>query len=276
MRTRLQVNADRAAEASLRSIGAQFLQLREDAGLPKSVVARAAGIDPTYLGYVEGGERAASLAVLTRIAAALGADFSARVYPTSGPPIRDRIQARMVDAFLTSLPADWDRHVEVPVYRPVRGIVDVVIVRRATGRIVSIEAHSELRRLEQQLGWAATKADALAVVRPVARDRRRRSAPGDLTKSCSCGRRRTRGRSPAHSPRRSPPPIRPTPATSLKLSGIRPDPGPATASSGSGSRAARCRSSRESRAGLGREANLTTSQLFLGQGLGSPPHGADP
>ena len=161
MRTRLQVNADRAAEASLRSIGAQFLQLREDAGLPKSVVARAAGIDPTYLGYVEGGERAASLAVLSRIAAALGADFSARVYPTSGPPIRDRIQARMVDAFLTSLPADWDRHVEVPVYRPVRGIVDVVIVRRATGRIVSIEAHSELRRLEQQLGWAATKADAL-------------------------------------------------------------------------------------------------------------------
>jgi transcriptional regulator with XRE-family HTH domain len=161
MRTRLQVIADRAAEASLRTVGTQLQQLREDAGLPKSVVARAAGIDPTYLGYIEAGERAAGLAVLVRMAAALGADLSVRVYPTSGPPIRDRIQARMVDAFLAWLPADWDRHVEVPVYRPVRGIVDVVIVRRASGRVVGIEAHSGLRRLEQQLGWAATKADAL-------------------------------------------------------------------------------------------------------------------
>ena len=43
-----------------------FRRMREDAGLTKVAVARAAGIDPTYLGYVEAGEREASLAVLCR------------------------------------------------------------------------------------------------------------------------------------------------------------------------------------------------------------------
>jgi transcriptional regulator with XRE-family HTH domain len=161
VRTKLQIAADRAAETMLRSVGDQLLHLREDAGLPKSIVAHAAGIDPTHLGFIENGQRDASLAVLCRISAALGADLSLRVYPTSGPPIRDRIQARMVEAFLSILPPDWERHVEVPVSRPVRGVIDVVIARPVAGRVVSVEAHSELRRLEQQLRWAAEKSAAL-------------------------------------------------------------------------------------------------------------------
>jgi transcriptional regulator with XRE-family HTH domain len=135
--------------------------LREDAGLARSVVARVAGIDPTHLGYLERGDRHPTLAVLTRVAAALGADVSLKVYPNSGSPLRDRFQARMIDAFLTLLPADWVRHLEVPVYRPVRGVIDLVIARPVSGRVVSIEAHSDLRRMEQQLRWAAEKSDAL-------------------------------------------------------------------------------------------------------------------
>ena len=161
MRTRLQINADRAANAAQLAIGAELRRMREDAGLTKVAVARAAGIDPTYLGYIEAGEREASLAVISRVSAVLGADLSVRVYPNSGPRLRDRHQIRMIEAFLTMLPASWDRHLEVPVYRPVRGVIDVVIAHLPSGRIVSVEAQSDLRRFEQQLRWAAEKADAL-------------------------------------------------------------------------------------------------------------------
>jgi len=99
--------------------------------------------------------------VLSRVGAALGATVGLRVFPSAGPPIRDRFQARMIEAFLRLLPPDWDRHVEVAVHRPVRGVIDAVIARLASGRVVSIEAHSEVRRLEQQLRWAADKSHAL-------------------------------------------------------------------------------------------------------------------
>ena len=73
----------------------------------------------------------------------------------------------MIEALLTLLPSDWERYVEVAVTRPVRGVIDVVLARPAAGRIVSLEAHSEIRRLEQQLRWATEKSDALlAGLRP--------------------------------------------------------------------------------------------------------------
>jgi transcriptional regulator with XRE-family HTH domain len=144
-----------------RTTGGELRRMREDAGLSKAAVAGAAGIDPTYLGYIEAGEREARLEVLCRVSAALGSDVSLRIYPNTGPPLRDRTQVRMVDAFLAMLPATWERHLEVPVYRPVRGVIDLVIAHRPTGRIVTVEAQSDLRRLEQQLRWAAEKTDAL-------------------------------------------------------------------------------------------------------------------
>ena len=50
---------------------------------------------------------------------------------------------------------------EVPVYRPARGNIDVVLHRVEAALVVATEIHSQLRRLEQQLGWAALKADSL-------------------------------------------------------------------------------------------------------------------
>lgn len=161
MRTRLQVVADRAAAESLRAIGEQLRHMREDSGLSRAAVARVAGIHPSYLRLVESGQREASHAVLHRVSAALGADASLRIFPNTGPPIRDHIQARMVEAFLAVLPPSWQRYVEVPVHRPVRGVIDLVIAHPPSGRVVSIEAHSDLRRHEQQLRWAAEKTDAL-------------------------------------------------------------------------------------------------------------------
>ena len=160
-RTKLQIAADRRAVEARRALGEDLRRLREDAGLPKSAVARVAGIDPTHLYLVEEGRREASAQVLARVAAALGADVSIRLFPTSGPRIRDRFQARMVEAFLRDLPKRWSRSVEVAVHRPVRGVIDAVLGDSSAGRIVTLEAQSELRRLEQQIRWAFAKTEAL-------------------------------------------------------------------------------------------------------------------
>jgi transcriptional regulator with XRE-family HTH domain len=160
-RTKLQINADRRAAESLRARGIEFRRYREDAGLSKAAVARAAGIDPTHLRLIEDGERDASSIVLARVAAALGAEVSTKLFPSGRPPIRDRFQAPMLEAFLHELPARWATSVEVAVHRPVRGFIDAVVGDPEAARVVTIEAHSEIRRLEQQIRWAIAKSDAL-------------------------------------------------------------------------------------------------------------------
>jgi hypothetical protein len=52
------------------------------------------------------------------------------------------------------------------VHRPIRGVIDLVL-ERADPPIVACEAHSDLRRLEQQVRWARAKSDALAERRRV-------------------------------------------------------------------------------------------------------------
>ena len=71
-----------------------------------------------------------------RVGALLGADISVRLYPGTGPRLTDRHQARMVEILLRSLSDDWRPHVEVPVSRPSRGVIDVVLERPAKGKAV--------------------------------------------------------------------------------------------------------------------------------------------
>jgi hypothetical protein len=75
----------------------------------------------------------------------------------------------MIETLLRSLGTEWRPHVEVPVSRPVRGVIDAVLERPNEGLLVATEAYSELRRLEQQIRWSAEKAAALGssnLVRP--------------------------------------------------------------------------------------------------------------
>ena len=60
-----------------------------------------------------------SLETLVRIALALGGDLGLRFLPGAGVPIRDRFQARMIEALLAILHPRWKRLPEVPVMRPV-------------------------------------------------------------------------------------------------------------------------------------------------------------
>jgi transcriptional regulator with XRE-family HTH domain len=143
--------------------GADLRRMRLDAGLSQRRVAAAAAIDHGFLSQIERGLRQPSLAVLVAISAALGGDVSIRIYPGTGPRIRDPLQARMVEAVLQVLDPRWIRHLEVPVYRPVRGVIDLVIEDpQPEARVVgATELQSELRRLEQQIRWSHEKADAL-------------------------------------------------------------------------------------------------------------------
>jgi len=135
--------------------------MRLDAGLSIRRLAAEAGIDDGYLGQCERGEREPSLTVLVAIATALGGDAHVRVYPGTGPRLRDPIQARIVEALVRAADPRWIRHVEVPVYRPARGVIDVVLEDTESHAVLAIEIHSELRRLEQQIRWANEKSAAL-------------------------------------------------------------------------------------------------------------------
>ena len=100
----------------------------------------------------------------------MGMDLSLRLYPNSGPLIRDHIQAAMVEELQSIIHGRWHPLPEVPVHRPVRGVIDLVLDDEGEG-LVACEAQSQLRRLEQQVRWSRAKADALAEAhgRPVSR-----------------------------------------------------------------------------------------------------------
>lgn len=137
------------------------MRIRTDSGATQRQVSVRAGIDHSHYSRIEAGLAHASLETLIAISTALGADVSVRLYPGTGPRLTDRHQARMVEALIGSLSGDWRPHVEVPVSRPARGVIDAVLERPSLGLLVATEVYSELRRLEQQIRWSAEKAASI-------------------------------------------------------------------------------------------------------------------
>ena len=127
--------------------------------MSRSALARAAQIDVGYLSRVVGGDRQPSISVLVAIATALGADLSIRAFPTTGPNIYDRVQARIVEELVRITHPSWRRAVEVAVQRPARGFIDLVLDGRSD--IVATEVQTRLDRLEQTLRWSQDKARSL-------------------------------------------------------------------------------------------------------------------
>jgi transcriptional regulator with XRE-family HTH domain len=159
--TRLQRDARLREVETRRAIGSALRDLRIDSGLTIAAVARAAGIDRGYLSRIETGVRAASIRVLTAVAAALGADLSVKLYANTGPRIRDRFSAPMSEALLHALHARWTADPEVAVHRPARGVIDLVLSDVHQPTLVATELQSEMRRLEQQVRWHRLKEESL-------------------------------------------------------------------------------------------------------------------
>jgi transcriptional regulator with XRE-family HTH domain len=159
-RTKVQLAADRRTIEVRRALGAEFRRNREDQGLRQRSVAGAAGIDRAHLSRIESGGMA-SVATFSRVAASLGGELSLRFHPGTGSHLRDHIQSAMIESLLARLDPRWKRFLEVPVYRPVRGVIDIVLHDPSSRQVVAIEVHSELRRLEQLLRWTREKQGAL-------------------------------------------------------------------------------------------------------------------
>jgi transcriptional regulator with XRE-family HTH domain len=158
---RFLAEAHRRATRIHRSLGSDLCRLREDAGASRAELAAAAGVDLAYLCRIEDGRERPTIDVAVRLALVLGADLSARLFPNTGPTIRDRHQARILEALLRQLHPRWRPYPEVAVRHPSRGWIDVVLHDAGTGTIVATEIQSDLRRLEQLLRWFPDKVASL-------------------------------------------------------------------------------------------------------------------
>lgn len=147
--------------------GDEIRRLRLDAGISVAALADVVGVHRSHLARVEAGQARPSLRTLTAIGVALGADLSLRFFAGAGPRLYDRFQAAMTETFLGALHPRWNAELEVPITRPSRGVIDIVLSGRggATGgrtRVtIATEVQSELRRLEETLRWMAEKAAGL-------------------------------------------------------------------------------------------------------------------
>lgn len=159
-RTQRNAAAQSASRARARLIE-DIERLMADAGLAPEQLARAAGIPGSYLRRILAGMAKASLETYAKLGTALGADLTARLYPNTGPTIRDRHQARIFEALLGMLGGGWRRYSEVTVWKPVRGAIDAVLHDPRQEVVVAAEIESDLRRIEQTVRWSKEKADAL-------------------------------------------------------------------------------------------------------------------
>jgi transcriptional regulator with XRE-family HTH domain len=153
--------ARRQATRIHRGLGDDVRRLREDAGVTMSQLSDAAGIDRAYLGRIEDGEERPSIDTYAKLSVALGADLGSRLYPNTGPAIRDRQQARIAEALIGILHPRWKPYLEFGVRRPSRGWIDAVLHDAAARTIVATEIQSDLRRLEQLLRWFPEKVMSL-------------------------------------------------------------------------------------------------------------------
>jgi transcriptional regulator with XRE-family HTH domain len=159
-----QLITDRQREAR-RAIAEELRRCRLERGLSVREVCAGAGIDPAHLSRIESGERTPSQDALVALATAIGCRVSTRLYPTDGPRVRDHVQVRLVEALLRVLHSRWTARLEVAVYRPARGVLDVVLRDGMTNDVVAGEGHSLLASVEHQLRWAGETADSLPSAR---------------------------------------------------------------------------------------------------------------
>jgi transcriptional regulator with XRE-family HTH domain len=158
---RLQVEAKRTA-ATLRSrLAEDLLRLSSDAGVSARQLAAESGLSHVFVARTLRGETRPTIESYAKLAAALGADLATRLYPNTGPAIRDRHQAQILEWLLEQLHPRWRPFTEVRVHWPARGWIDVVLHDRRAATLIATEIQSELRRLEQLVRWSHEKASAL-------------------------------------------------------------------------------------------------------------------
>jgi transcriptional regulator with XRE-family HTH domain len=158
---RTTAQARRVLDRTHRVLGEDVRRLREDAGITRAALSEASGVDATFLALLEEGLENPSLFTYARLSTALGADLGAHLYPNTGPPIRDRHQARILEWLLGKLHPRWSPYGEVAVRTPARGWIDLVLHDRSAECLVATEIQSNLGQLEQVVRWSGEKRASL-------------------------------------------------------------------------------------------------------------------
>jgi transcriptional regulator with XRE-family HTH domain len=153
--------ARRAADRARTAAATDLARLIADAGIPIAALARGSGVDAAFIARILRGQASASTATYARLATALGADLSIRLYPNTGPTIRDRHQAGIAECLLAIRHPRWRPYLEVAVRRPSRGWIDVVLHDPGPAIVVATEIQSDIRRIEQMIRWASEKVASL-------------------------------------------------------------------------------------------------------------------
>jgi transcriptional regulator with XRE-family HTH domain len=162
--TASQAQARAAARIAIRArakLVEDLERLMSDAGLTQSALSLAADVDHAQVSRILAGKAKPSLETYAKLAVPLGADLATRLYPNTGPLIRDRHQARIAEALVAARHPRWQPATEVGVRHPARGWIDVVLHEVRERRIVAVEIESDIRRIEQQVRWAQMKAESL-------------------------------------------------------------------------------------------------------------------
>lgn len=121
---RLHAAASAAAKARTK-LAEDVERLCADAGITLAALAREAGVPYQQLWAMMVGKAKPSIETYAKLAVPLGADLATRLYPNTGPTIRDHIQGRILEALLERLHPRWDPFTELIVRQPVRGAIDV-------------------------------------------------------------------------------------------------------------------------------------------------------
>ncbi len=144
-----------------RRLAEDLERLAADAGVSQRDLASATGLSRSFVWRIANGTAHPSLETYALLAAALGADPVARLYPTTGPLIRDRHQAPILEALLQALDPRWEPFPEARVRRPASGWIDVALADRRARLVIATEIESEINRVEQQVRWSQEKAAGL-------------------------------------------------------------------------------------------------------------------
>lgn len=138
--------------------------VRHASGLSVRAVARLVQVSPSRIARLEAGDPGTTtIDLVARVAAALGLELAASLYP-SGDPIRDRAHLALLERLRARLPqaARWRTEVPVPILGDLRS-GDAIVSTSAGDVLIEAETHvSDVQLVERR---SSAKARDLGAIR---------------------------------------------------------------------------------------------------------------
>ena len=141
--------------------GEELQRARLEAGLSIRRVGRERASTRATSAGSELGPSALSQDALVAVAQSVGHDASVRLYPSSGPRVRDHVQVRMLEALLRALIRAGSAASRCPSIGRCAASSTSCLDDASPTSSFPAKAHSALHAVDAQVRWAAQKTDAL-------------------------------------------------------------------------------------------------------------------